>query len=144
MGLSHWLFTPGVGFKTAYLLLILGVSQISVAQQVEVFTASGVPHPTYPGLSPVWYELDAAERLEDQIPTFSADPEKAEEEAMVWVNRHGHDYAEMAKKAHEPKLKAMEYQLLKVPAIVIEGKYVVYGSVDVPLALRLYHQKVKQ
>lgn len=103
---------------------------------VEVFTIAGEPIVNAPD-SAVVIELDAPARLDAQISQdLPADPEQARQllksrmsgpEWQATLKRYGELYTGLA--------RAWMLGIEKVPAVVVNGQYVVYGEHDVAAAL---------
>ena len=104
---------------------------------IEVFTTAGEPAVNMPsGVAVI--ELDAPGRLDAELSQdLPADPELAEalmRERMAtpeWqetANRYADSYLGLA--------RAWQLGVEKVPAVVIDGRHVIYGQPDVAEALR--------
>ena len=104
---------------------------------IEVFTTAGEPAVNVPsGVAVI--ELDAPGRLDAELSQdLPADPELAEalmRERMAtpeWqetANRYADSYLGLA--------RAWQLGIEKVPAVVIDGRHVIYGQPDVAEALR--------
>lgn len=103
---------------------------------VEVFTVAGEPIVNAPE-SAVVIELDAPARLDGLISQdLPADSEHAEQvlrsrmsgpEWQATLKRYGETYTGVA--------RAWMLGIEKVPAVVLDGRYVVYGEPDVRVAL---------
>ena len=104
---------------------------------IEVFTTAGEPAVNVPsGVAVI--ELDVPGRLDAELSQdLPADPELAEalmHERMAtpeWqetANRYADSYLGLA--------RAWQLGIEKVPAVVIDGRHVIYGQPDVAAALR--------
>ncbi|MCG7601792.1 TIGR03757 family integrating conjugative element protein [Halomonas sp. McH1-25] len=109
----------------------------AVSAGVEVFTIAGEPVINVPDSSAV-VELDAPARLDARISQgLPADPERAQRvlqshmsgpEWQATLRRYGKLYRGIA--------RAWVLGIEKVPAVVVDSRYVVYGEPDVQAALR--------
>ncbi|ALM54086.1 TIGR03757 family integrating conjugative element protein [Halomonas huangheensis] len=103
---------------------------------VEVFTVAGEPIINAPASAAV-VELDAPARLDAQISRdLPADPDRAKQvlqsrmsgpEWQATLKRYGEIYTGVA--------RAWMLGIEKVPAVVLDGRYVVYGEPEVRVAL---------
>jgi len=87
-------------------------------------------------------ELDAPERLlkSELVAHLSTDPEQA---AAVAKQRLGHGGAALQKRlvtAYQGVVEAWGLGITKIPAVVVDRQYVVYGVPDVDRALELIEQ----
>ncbi len=81
-----------------------------------------------------WLAFEA--RLSEGL---SEDPQIAKEQATANINRQGSSLQHEVEAAFGGTIRAMEYGVLKVPAIAFDGgKSVIYGITDLHLALDLY------
>lgn len=109
----------------------------AVSAGVEVFTIAGEPVINVPDSAAV-VELDAPARLDARISQdLPADPERAQQvlqsrmsgpEWQATLRRYGKLYRGIA--------RAWVLGIEKVPAVVVDSRYVVYGEPDVQAALR--------
>lgn len=103
---------------------------------VEVFTLAGEPVVNAPD-SAVVIELDAPARLDARLSQgLSSDPDRAQRilqsrmggaEGQATLQRYHRVYTGLA--------RAWMLGIEKVPAVVVDGQYVVYGEHDVAAAL---------
>lgn len=112
---------------------------------VEVFTVAGQPAVNVPsGVAVI--ELDAPGRLDAELSQdLPADPEAAaalmrERMAIpVWqetADRYAESYVGL--------VRAWQLGVEKVPAVVVDGRYVIYGEPDVAAALREAERRLGQ
>ena len=104
---------------------------------VEVFTTAGEPAVNVPsGVAVI--ELDAPGRLDAELSQdLPADPDVAA--ALMRERMSTPDWQETADRYADSYLglaRAWQLGLEKVPAVVIDGRYVIYGQPDVAEALR--------
>ncbi|WP_417329719.1 TIGR03757 family integrating conjugative element protein [Halomonas cupida] len=110
---------------------------------VEVFTVAGEPIINAPASAAV-VELDAPARLDAQISRdLPADPDRAKQilqsrmsgpEWQATLKRYGETYTSVA--------RAWMLGIEKIPAVVLNGRYVVYGEPDVRVALEEIDQAI--
>src|SRR5690554_6272807 len=104
---------------------------------VEVFTTAGEPAVNVPsGVAVI--ELDAPGRLDAELSQdLPADPEVAE--AMMRERMATPEWQETADRyadSYRGLARAWELEVEKVRAVVIDGRYVIYGQPDVAKAVR--------
>jgi len=104
---------------------------------IEVFTTAGEPAVNVPsGVAVI--ELDAPGRLDAELSQdLPADPELAE--ALMRERMATPEWQEMADRYADSYLglaRAWQLGIEKVPAVVIDGRHVIYGQPDVAAALR--------
>ncbi len=109
-------------------------------KSVEIFTVAGVP---MRGASSdmVIVELDASARLDAEFSYgLSKDPEVAMSQLQKKLEVQGESLYRKYHTHYTGLARARILGVLKVPAVVVDGQYVVYGETDVPASLR----KIKQ
>ena len=104
---------------------------------IEVFTTAGEPVVNLPqGVAVI--ELDAPGRLDAELSQgLPADPDVAE--AMMRERMATPEWQETADRYADSYLglvRAWQLGVEKVPAVVIDGRHVIYGQPDVAVALR--------
>ncbi|WP_445000226.1 TIGR03757 family integrating conjugative element protein [Halomonas mongoliensis] len=104
---------------------------------IEVFTTAGDPAVNVPsGVAVI--ELDAPGRLDAELSQdLPADPDVAA--AMMRERMATPEWQETANRYADSYLglaRAWQLGVEKVPAVVIDGRYVIYGQPDVAAALR--------
>ena len=121
-----------------WVLSVVGYTTPVYADKVEVFLDGNVNPVQLPGIEVVVYDLDEVTRFKNQAKTFRG--EDAEAQARRFIESPAFDaYQNELKRVYTPIMKMVEYQLMKVPAVVFEeGRYVVYGTTDVRQALQDY------
>ncbi|MDF9434635.1 TIGR03757 family integrating conjugative element protein [Salinicola sp. LHM] len=121
---------------TRWLIPLLSILALPAWAGVEVFTVAGEPIVNAPESAAV-VELDAPARLDAQISRdLPADPDRAKQilrsrmsgpDWQATLDRYGETYTGVA--------RAWMLGIEKVPAVVLDGRYVVYGEADVQVAL---------
>lgn len=109
-------------------------------KSVEIFTVAGVP---IQGASPnmVITELDASARLDAEFSYgLSKDPQVALSQLKKKLEVQGESLYRKYQIHYTGLARARVLGVLKVPAVIVDGKYVVYGETDVSISLR----KIKQ
>ena len=123
----------------------------SMPSSIEVFTNGRYPISSTTSASvPVQiYNLDAPGRLEDKLSAdLPSNPEQAKTIALKRLNAHGPKLSGMVDQAYEGIIKAMNYELKKIPAVVFDdGASVIYGITDINDAIKhyqLWQQEIAQ
>ncbi|MBA1446456.1 MAG: TIGR03757 family integrating conjugative element protein [Chromatiales bacterium] len=111
--------------------------------QIEAFTNSRYPvtNATITSVPVQIHDLDAPARLEKKLSTgLPSDPEQAKAIALKHLEALGADrLAEMVNQANEGTTQAMNYELVKIPAVVFDnGTSVIYGITDIDDAITRY------
>jgi len=125
---------------TKYLLMTMLIMIPGIAnalQSVEVFTVAGKP--VYGATKhAVVVEIDAAARLDaDFSYGLSSDPQEAFSQIKEKISVHGPELYQRYKDSYIGLTRARVLGVLKVPAVVVDSKYVVYGVYDIEKALRI-------
>lgn len=127
---------PRAALRLSLFGLILGWTTLAHAG-VEIFTVAGQPVTNVPDDSVV-IELDAPARLDAQLSTnLPANRDQARRE----VQRRFHspewdDVMSQYRHAATGVARAWMIGVEKIPAVVVDSRYVVYGQPDVAAALR--------
>ncbi len=110
-------------------------SAAAFADDVRVFTDKAHPVTAVPGATII--ELDAPARLVSDLSAgLPRDPQRAE--AMMRQRLASPGFAERQKKlglAYQGVADAYSLGVAKLPAVVVDGRYVVYGDADTRRAL---------
>lgn len=111
--------------------------------QIEAFTNSRYPitNATEPDVPVQIHDLDAPARLEEKLSLgLPSDPKQAKAAALKHLEALGADrLAKMVNQAYEGTTQAMNYELVKVPAVVFDnGTSVIYGITDIDDAIKRY------
>lgn len=89
------------------------------------------------------YDLTLPKRLEDKLSKgLPKDPKQAQREAQRRVMAGGSSLQREIEKAYTGTLRAAEYKITKLPAVVFNyGDDVIYGVNDLSQAIKLYREK---
>lgn len=109
--------------------LLLGSA--TAMAKTEVFTTAGVPVTHVPDNVTV-VELDKPSRLDQQLSQGLPDEKDAAAQA---VQNRLQGFKKAYGQAYSGLLRAWRLGVTKVPAVVVDGQYVVYGQPDVAAAL---------
>lgn len=90
------------------------------------------------------YDLSEPSRIEDRISlNLSSTPLIAQRQAKKILEDHGPSIMREFAEAYQGTLKANDYQLTKLPAIVFNhGDSVVYGELNIAKAIQIYNQSL--
>ena len=111
--------------------------------RIEVFTVSSLPV-TAPPETPV-YELDRLRTIEAQLSAgLPVDPEQAARIAQARIVERGETLNQAALAAGTGAGLALHYGIDRVPAIVLDGRYVVFGETSVERALAHWRRATQQ
>lgn len=117
---------------TAVLTLIVWPA---MATDIHVFTDSAHPVRSLPGNVTV-IKLDAGERLENELSeNLPADQEQAARLVQRRLEQGGPTLQHRMADAYQNVAEAWGLGVMKIPAVVVDRRYVVYGEPDVELAL---------
>lgn len=121
-------------------LLMLSVSAAAESTLIEVFADGPVEVPRVPNATVIAYDVDIDARAERTRPRFNADSvEEAQAMAFAWRNSPAfNDYAEQMLDLYAPLERLTQLQLTKVPAVVFDESFVVYGTTDIGQAIDDY------
>ena len=136
---------PRLRFLTVPLLLAVavwpGIAHPEDPPRIEVFTSHAFP---VTGLADdgardvAIYRLDGLAALEAALSVdLPADPEAARAEALRRLGDIDAAQVAHAREAAEGLVRAAEYGISRYPAVVIDGRYLIYGVTHVPEALSL-------
>ncbi|UQS92852.1 TIGR03757 family integrating conjugative element protein [Pseudomonas chlororaphis subsp. piscium] len=107
----------------------------AVAAQVHVFTDRAHPVRGAPTDADVT-QLDVGLQLEDELAAaLPADPEQAAAVVQRRLEQGGAALQRRLAAAYQGVAEAWSLGVTKVPAIVVDHRYVIYGEPDVALAL---------
>jgi len=107
----------------------------AIAADVHVYTDRGHPLRGVPiGIKVV--ELDTGQRLEDELATgLPSDPEQAARLVQHRLEQGGAAWQHHLAAAYQGVAEAWGLGVVKIPAVVVEHRYVIYGETDVGIAL---------
>lgn len=109
-------------------------------RSIEVFTITGMPPQNMPS-NGVLVEIDAAGRIDALLSeSLPDDPDQA----VVYMKQvmsspQWDSFAQQLKHAYIGLARAKQLQIEKVPAIVINSTFVVYGVTNIDDALMFFH-----
>ncbi|HET9644730.1 MAG TPA: TIGR03757 family integrating conjugative element protein [Burkholderiaceae bacterium] len=107
--------------------------------KVEVFTNAGIALANVS--TATVYQLDALQRLEAELSQgLPADEAQAQRIAQQRMQRMGAALQQRVANASQGLMLAREYGIERVPAVVIDGKAIVYGVADVAAAVAAYRR----
>lgn len=108
---------------------------------VRVYTDDLHPVLVQPGITVKVFKLDEAQRLlSDLSANLPTDPSQAAAVARQRLAQGGTNWQARMKQASQVVTDAWSLGITKVPAVVVDGRYVVYGETDVGKALQLIDQ----
>jgi len=86
------------------------------------------------------YDLSEPEQIEERISqSLSNNPQQAQKQAKKMLEQNGQTIVREFSAAYQGVLKASEYKLKKLPAIVFNhGESVVYGELNIIKAIHIY------
>jgi integrating conjugative element protein (TIGR03757 family) len=132
-------------FTTTLLLVLSLVSIVSHAQesvQVEVFYRSSMhsaPGGRLPGAQITLWNLDEPKLVKRHKPTITGTEQDVRAKVSDWLSSdQGKAHITAARESYRGFGQAKRYRIKKVPAIVLDGKQVVYGTTNVRKALMIY------
>jgi len=111
--------------------------------RIEVFTVSSLPVTAPPG-TPV-YELDRLRTIEAELSAgLPSEPAQAARIAQARIVERGETLNQAALAAGTGAGLALHYGIDRVPAIVLDGRYVVFGETSVERALAHWRRATQQ
>ena len=124
-----------------FLVASTGPALAADTARIEVFTTAGTPIAGVSAPAVRVYTLDAPALIEAEInAALPRDPSTAHRYAHRSLKGHWHEAAERLTQAYRGLLKGSQYGLEKLPAIVFDGRAVVYGITDLDQALGDYRR----
>ena len=128
-------------FGWIFIGAMLVASALTKYPQIEVFTTAHTPIATVSIPAVQVYTLDAPAVIEAELSgALPRDPSTALALAQREVQGAWRETAKRLTMAYQGLLKARQYELQKLPAIVFDGQAVVYGVTDLEQALRDYRR----
>ncbi|MGH8567319.1 MAG: TIGR03757 family integrating conjugative element protein [Gammaproteobacteria bacterium] len=126
----------------AMLLLLAGMEVLATpSPRIEIFTTAHTPIATASTPAVLVYNLDLPARIEAELSArLPRDREAAAQLASVELQGAWRKSAETLTHAYQGLLKARQYGLQKLPAVVFDGQAVVYGVIDLEQALGDYQR----
>ena len=110
-------------------------------RSIEVFTITGMPPQNMPS-NAVLVEIDAAGRIDALLSeSLPDDPEQAQAFMRQVMNSPEWDsFSQQLKQAYTGLARAQQLNIEKVPAVVINSTFVIYGVTKVDDALKLFYE----
>lgn len=130
--------------RTALLAACLLASPaLAAGPRIEVFTVARLPVSAPAGV-PV-YHIDRLRSIEAELSAgLPADPQQAASIAQARIRARGDELQRDALAAGTGAGLALHYGIDRVPAIVIDGRYVLFGERSVEAALERWRQATQQ
>jgi integrating conjugative element protein (TIGR03757 family) len=108
---------------------------------VRVYTDDLHPVASQPGITVKVFKLDETQRLLSNLSAnLPTDPSQAAAIARQRLAQGGANWQARMQQASQGVADAWSLGIAKVPAVVVNGRYVVYGETDVGKALQLIEQ----
>ncbi len=132
----------------AHLILSIGLTGVlcepvladEPSTAIEVFTDSMNPVANNADGITVYY-IDRIDRLQKELSKdLPANPEAAKQAALHRFQRMDSHLSSELENAAKSLVQAMQYGIDRYPAIVFDGKAVVYGITDIRAATQVYRQ----
>jgi integrating conjugative element protein (TIGR03757 family) len=135
-------------FPTSRIFAVTALLAMPVFAQetIEIFTETPMQVDTLSGVEVIHYDLSEPNRIKHQLNLKLPPDEKIAmaKAKQFFQTPEGKAYQVAMRDAYRGRQMMMQYQLSKIPAIVFEdGKYVIYGTTDVPRAARLYRHHIQ-
>ncbi len=109
--------------------------------RIEIFTTARYPIATASTPAVLVYNLDLPGLIEAELSTrLPQDREAAAQLASAELPGAWRKNAETLTHAYQGLLKARQYSLQKLPAVVFDGQAVIYGIIDLSQALSDYRR----
>lgn len=121
-------------------------SNLAYADQpvtLEVFSDHDIAIPTIRGVTIIAHNMNAIARAQAEVaPQFKGDTvEEARKKAEAWIRSPAYqDYAVHRDRIFLPLRRVAQFQIAKIPAVLINEKYIIYGTSDPRAALDDYHR----
>jgi integrating conjugative element protein (TIGR03757 family) len=136
----------GMKCTTCALLTVVSlvpiVIQAQESVQVEVFyrsTMHSAPNSRLPGAQITLWNLDEPKLVKRHKPTITGTERDVRAKVSDWLSSdQGKAHIAAARDSYRGFGQAMRYRIKKVPAIVLDGEQVVYGTTNVRKALMIY------
>jgi hypothetical protein len=113
------------------------------AIHLEIFTDDDLTLPNIPDVNIVAHNMNAIAREQDKISRrFTGNTvEEAQKKAEAWVRSPEYsEYAAQRERIFLPLRRAAKFQIAKIPAVLINEQFIVYGISDPRTALDDYHR----
>lgn len=124
-----------------FLVASTGAALAADTARIEVFTTAGTPIAGVSAPAVRVYTLDSPALIEAEINSrLPRDPGTAHRYAQHALKGQWHQATERLTQAYQGLLIGSQYGLEKLPAIVFDGRAVVYGITDLDQALGDYRR----
>lgn len=110
---------------------------------LEIFSDDDLALPNIPGVSIVAHNMNAIAREQDKISRrFTGKTvEEAQKKTEAWMRSPAYaEYAVHRERIFLPIRRAAQFQIAKIPAVLINEQFIVYGTSDPRTALEDYHR----
>ena len=110
---------------------------------LEIFSDDDLTLPTISGVKIVAHNMNAIAREQEKISRrfTGATLEEAQKKAEAWVRSPEYsEYAAQRERIFLPLRRAAKFHIAKIPAVLINEQYVIYGTSDAQTALGDFHQ----
>lgn len=110
---------------------------------LEIFSDDDLTPPTISGVNIVAHNMNAIAREQEKISRrfTGATVEEAQKKAEAWVRSPEYsEYAAQRERIYLPLRRAAKFQIAKIPAVLINEQFIVYGTADPRTALDDYRR----
>jgi integrating conjugative element protein (TIGR03757 family) len=125
--------------RFASLLLLVTAGEVAfaaTASAAEIWVITDREHPIQITAGTRLIELDAAGRIEAELSSkLPSDPAQASVIVQQRLKRGGTELQGRFAKAYQGVIDAWSLGITKIPAVVVDRRYVIYGETDVARAL---------
>lgn len=124
---------------SSILILLVGLLAASHAAAAEVWIVVDGRNPVHgPTAAARVIEIDAPQRIEEELSAqLPADPQQAAAQFRTRLEQGGQDQPQRMREAYQGVVDAWSLGVTKVPAVVVDRRYVVYGEASLDKALGL-------
>ncbi|MCR6651419.1 MAG: TIGR03757 family integrating conjugative element protein [Cellvibrionaceae bacterium] len=136
-------FTVLKSLAAGFFLITASTALSQPAIHLEIFSDDDLALPTIPGVSIVAHNMNAIAREQEKISRrFTGKTvEEAQKKAEAWVRSPAYqEYAVHRERIFLPLRRAAQFQIAKIPAVLINEQFIVYGTSDPRTALDDYHR----
>lgn len=125
----------------------IAIANANPAVTLEIFTDDDLVLPKISGVNIVAHNMNAIAREQDKISRrfTGATVEEAQQKAEAWVRSPEYgEYAVHRERIFLPLRRAAKFQIAKIPAVLINERFIVYGTSDPRIALDDYQQYISR
>lgn len=134
---SQRAFAAGVALVLAAAMALGASAAEATGSRVEVFTVDAMPVVNARDASV--HHVDAILRLEQQLSAnLPSDPTRAQAIVAQRISKLGPGLEHAARRSAITLARCAQLGIQRVPAIVFDGRWVVYGVTDVDVARRIF------